>query len=217
MTHYTFPGLLQAMDQLEEEWNKIYRDVANLAALQDERDALRDENARLQAANIDGVNWINSAKSEIYALRARCAASERDALRARCDALEKELRAEVDAHSKTCLQLATAINERDKTLLCGHPCSLMLKSTETGADLYCELCDSISGRRDAEQMETELRAKVASLESFAAAQPAVCEPKAEDWRMAIGECGCGSQNDWIEQRARQIAAGRKPASSEATG
>jgi len=91
------------------------------------------------------------------------------ALRARCEALEKEFRAEVDAHGKTCLQLATAINERDKTLPCGHPCSLMLKSAETGADLYCELCDNISGRCDAEQMETELRAKVASLESQLAA------------------------------------------------
>lgn len=42
------------------------------------------------------------------------------------------------------------------TLACGHPHSLMLKSAETGADLYCELCDAQSGRRDAEGREAEL-------------------------------------------------------------
>jgi hypothetical protein len=41
---------------------------------------------------------------------------------------------------------------------CGHHPSLMLKSDETGAALYCELCDAQSGRRDAEQREAELQA-----------------------------------------------------------
>lgn len=50
------------------------------------------------------------------------------------------------------------------TLPCGHPASLMLKSAETGADLYCKLCDAQSARRDAEEMEDELRAKLAEAE-----------------------------------------------------
>ena len=50
----------------------------------------------------------------------------------------------------------------DETYLpCGHPALLMLKSAETGEDLYCELCDAKSGRRDAEQMEQKLRADLA--------------------------------------------------------
>lgn len=48
-----------------------------------------------------------------------------------------------------------------RTLACGHPVSLMLKSAETGKPLYCELCDAQSGRRDAEAMEAELGAKMA--------------------------------------------------------
>lgn len=46
----------------------------------------------------------------------------------------------------------------DAAMPCGHPRSLMLKSAETGADLYCELCDAQSGRRDAEQREADLQA-----------------------------------------------------------
>lgn len=46
---------------------------------------------------------------------------------------------------------------------CGHPASLMLKSAETGADLYCELCDEKSGRRDAESRETEMQAEIERL------------------------------------------------------
>lgn len=52
----------------------------------------------------------------------------------------------------------------DANLPCGHPASLLLRSAETGEPLYCELCDDKSGRRDAETMERELRAKVADLE-----------------------------------------------------
>lgn len=47
---------------------------------------------------------------------------------------------------------------KSETLLCGHHHSLMLKSAETGEPLYCELCDCISRRNDAEKMETEARA-----------------------------------------------------------
>jgi hypothetical protein len=42
----------------------------------------------------------------------------------------------------------------------------MLYSAETKAPLYCELCDAQSGRRDAEQIEQELRAEVASLRAL---------------------------------------------------
>lgn len=51
--------------------------------------------------------------------------------------------------------------ERAVLMPCGHHPSLMLKSAETGADLYCELCDAQSGRRDAEQMEAELQERIA--------------------------------------------------------
>ena len=47
-------------------------------------------------------------------------------------------------------------------LPCGHPAELMLASAETGEPLYCELCDAQSGRRDAETMEAELRAALAT-------------------------------------------------------
>lgn len=47
-------------------------------------------------------------------------------------------------------------------LHCGHPASLMLKSAETGNPLYCELCNAMSARNDAEAMERELRQKLAS-------------------------------------------------------
>jgi hypothetical protein len=50
-------------------------------------------------------------------------------------------------------------------LPCGHPASLLLMSAETGEALYCELCDDKSGRRDAEQCETELRAEVERLKT----------------------------------------------------
>jgi hypothetical protein len=48
--------------------------------------------------------------------------------------------------------------DKPPALPCGHPASLLLRSAETGEPLYCELCDDKSGRRDAEQCETELRA-----------------------------------------------------------
>jgi len=48
-------------------------------------------------------------------------------------------------------------------LPCGHHNSLMLKSAETGEPLYCELCDCISRRNDAETMEAEARAEAAAM------------------------------------------------------
>ncbi len=51
------------------------------------------------------------------------------------------------------------------SLPCGHPASLLLRSAETGEPLYCELCDDKSGRRDAVQCETELRAEVDRLKA----------------------------------------------------
>jgi hypothetical protein len=49
----------------------------------------------------------------------------------------------------------------EATLACGHPASLLLRSTETGEPLYCELCDDKSGRRDAEHREVDLQARLA--------------------------------------------------------
>jgi len=59
-----------------------------------------------------------------------------------------------------------AFNEeinKPEFLPCGHHHSLMLKSAETGEPLYCELCDCISRRNDAETMEAEARAEAAAL------------------------------------------------------
>lgn len=39
---------------------------------------------------------------------------------------------------------------------CGHSMSLLLRSAESNAPLYCEACDDKSGRHDAERRETEL-------------------------------------------------------------
>lgn len=45
------------------------------------------------------------------------------------------------------------------TLPCGHPASMLLKSAETGEPLYCEYCDCIQRRNDAEKREVELQAE----------------------------------------------------------
>jgi hypothetical protein len=58
--------------------------------------------------------------------------------------------------------LSAEVIELRANLPCGHPASLMLKSAETGEPLYCELCDAQSGRRDAENMEVQLRAELAA-------------------------------------------------------
>ena len=49
-------------------------------------------------------------------------------------------------------------------LTCEHPASLLLRSAETGEPLYCELCDDKSGRRDAEQCEVDIQARLAEAE-----------------------------------------------------
>jgi hypothetical protein len=48
---------------------------------------------------------------------------------------------------------------------CGHPKSLLLISAETGEPLYCEYCDAISRKNDAEQRESELTDLTASLQA----------------------------------------------------
>lgn len=55
-----------------------------------------------------------------------------------------------------------AFNEelnKPEFLPCGHHHSMMLKSAETGEPLYCELCDCISRKNDAEMMESEAAAR----------------------------------------------------------
>jgi hypothetical protein len=51
-------------------------------------------------------------------------------------------------------------------LTCEHPASLLLRSAETGEPLYCELCDDKSGRRDAEQCEVDIQARLAEAEAL---------------------------------------------------
>lgn len=74
---------------------------------------------------------------------------------------------------------------------CGHHPSLMLKSAETGADLYCELCDAKSGRSDAEQMES------AHLSAIAALQARIAELAAENERWAKE---CNDRDDALSER-----------------
>ena len=66
-----------------------------------------------------------------------------------------------DARERVLAAIDAAVAEARAVLPCGHPASLMLRSAETGAPLYCELCDAQSGRRDAEAMEAELRKQLA--------------------------------------------------------
>lgn len=54
---------------------------------------------------------------------------------------------------------------RERNLPCGHPKSLLLVSAETGAPLYCELCDCQSARRDAEACEAALREELKAIKS----------------------------------------------------
>lgn len=77
-------------------------------------------------------------------------------------------------------------------LKCGHHKSLMLLSAETRQPLYCELCDAISGRRDAELMEAELRAKLTAL----AASPQPAAP-VEDLAMMIRMLVSSLKRHWL--------------------
>lgn len=73
-----------------------------------------------------------------------------------------------DAELRTRLAAPTQpVEERAETLACGHPASLLLRSAETGAPLYCELCDDKTGRRDAEAMEEYLQALLDAWRSVA--------------------------------------------------
>jgi hypothetical protein len=59
---------------------------------------------------------------------------------------------------------------------CGHHQSLSINSAETGAYLYCDLCDAKGGRADAEQQERDLQWRVQVLR--AAIQKFIDEPDA---------------------------------------
>lgn len=82
--------------------------------------------------------------------------------------------------------------------ICGHPSSLMLKSAETGDDLYCELCDAQSGRRDAEQREAELTKDIAAANETIARPKTVMIAAAEEiaahWDAHCDAEGYGPQN-----------------------
>ena len=85
-------------------------------------------------------------------------------------------------------------------LPCGHHSSLMLKSAETGEDLYCELCDCISRRRDAEMMETQARAECEKLR--ATLRSVVRYERSFDWN---SEKQCHVQ--WILVEFADVPAG----------
>jgi len=117
---------------------------------------------------------------------------------------DEDLRLYVQAHieeARSAEQGATP--PAPAALKCGHHKSLMLLSAETGQPLYCELCDAISGRRDAELMEAELRAKLAAL--AASPQPAVPEgwklvpidPTNEMLAPLTVAFGCGHAEAWL--------------------
>jgi hypothetical protein len=84
------------------------------------------------------------------------------------------------------------------TLPCGHPASMLLKSAETGEPLYCEYCDCIQRRNDAEKREMELKAERESYrEMWKAEQREVKAWEAE--RDAIRELmNCYNLGGWTD-------------------
>lgn len=58
--------------------------------------------------------------------------------------------------------LQSRLAECERSLECGHPASLLVKSLESDAQ-WCELCDTRSRRNDAEAMERYYKAELAAL------------------------------------------------------
>lgn len=104
----------------------------------------------------------------------------------------------------------------DPGMPCGHQRSLMLKSVETGADLYCELCDTRGRRNDAEQREAELQAAIAARDAHMSSMRAeitearitIAELKADlrerDERIAIIRTEWAAEVAALTQRARSL-------------
>jgi hypothetical protein len=76
-----------------------------------------------------------------------------------CEADEREVTECLDAIDAAIAAPQPPAGKGEEQLACGHPASLMLKSTETGEDLFCELCDCRSARNDAEAMEAKYKAE----------------------------------------------------------
>ena len=73
----------------------------------------------------------------------------------------RKAQAEIDSAIKA---FETEIAKPD-VLPCGHPTSMLLKSAETGDPLYCEYCDCIQRRNDAEKMERDLKLEIYNLKA----------------------------------------------------
>lgn len=146
---YTFAGFNEwfTLDQIHSY---------ALTAIATERaraDALQAENAKLKtvmvaAAEEIAAHWDAHCDAEGY--------GPQNLMRR----LEEGIPAEYGYTAGAFAELKSAA-----LLGCGHHVSLMLKSAETGASLYCELCDDKSGRADAERMEQEYRARADALEA----------------------------------------------------
>jgi uncharacterized protein YciW len=148
----------------------------------------RAENA--EAALVEANETITGIPTLCRRYEARLAEAERDAARYRflrdqdgmgnifmhtptCD-LDATIDREIAADSASAVQPERCCVDYPRcdcnsppepdNLPCGHPASLLLRSAETGEPLYCELCDDKSGRRDAEQREVDLQARLAKLQ-----------------------------------------------------
>lgn len=91
-------------------------------------------------------------------------AAKVDALRAQLAENEEQARL-LGMGSEREARLMAQLAEAKRTLMCGHHHTLMIVSAETGADLYCELCDALSRARDAETMESDYKKRAEKAEA----------------------------------------------------
>lgn len=134
--------------------------------------------------------------------------------RAHADALQAELAAEKETVAHLVRALSEEVNGPTfmgepvlPVLKCGHHVSLMLKSAETGKPLYCELCDAVLRRNDAELMEQEYRKRADALE--AALRELVDAHEAEAKATLTLEVAQANYSKWgVEEHAAFEAAMR---------
>ena len=90
------------------------------------------------------------------------------------------------------------------TLPCGHPASMLLMSAETGKPLYCEYCDCIARRNDAEQREREQGGRIAALEAEVADARRACRDMENELSRKLARAAMTDA-----ERMREVAALRE--------
>lgn len=153
---------------------------AALAQARQERDAAQVENKRLVGMNLAALLRIKYAADVLYSEAEEfdlpdglgMGASQQywddlaDALFP--DDSGRVIQADLEKAQAAVDGAWKAFNEelnKPELLPCGHHHSLMLKSAETGEPLYCEYCDCIQRRNDAEKMERDLKLEIYNLKA----------------------------------------------------